>query len=165
VIWSVVALAALIGIIWLSAATNGGPKPPVPGATQIFLADYKAGDCLLVNVAANSDTWPDPVWLVPCADSHTYEVFYVDLAYWPDSQPYPGAQAVDNAGRAECDTRFAQYDGVQREDSLFTYTDVLPYDKDSWDNGIRQLACVAFDWTAGHPDGLPTRGSIKGSSR
>jgi hypothetical protein len=163
--WSVVALAALIGIIWISNITNRGPTPPVPGATQIFFTDYTAGDCLLGNVAANSGTWPDPVWLVPCADSHTYEVFYVNLGYWPDSQPYPGAQAADNAGGAECDTRFALYDGVQREDSLFTYTDVLPDTKDSWVSGIRQLVCLAFDPTAGHPDGAPTRGSIKDSYR
>ena len=103
--------------------------------------------------------------LVPCTDSHTYEVFYADFAHWPDSQAYPGTQALEDTGTTECDMRFAQYDGMYSMYTMFTYTEVLPYPKDNWDSGYRQLVCIAFEPTAGHPNGAPTRGSIKNSDQ
>jgi hypothetical protein len=163
-LFGLAAFTVLIAAVGVSALTSSEPAPPVPGATQVSFWDYKAGDCLTGVVAANSDApWPDLMWLVPCADSHTYEVFYADFSYWPTGQPYPGTQAVEDAGSTRCDARFAQYVGVPREDSQFTYTDVIPYTKDSWNYPSRQIVCVAFEPAAGHPDGGLTRGSIKGS--
>jgi hypothetical protein len=162
-IGSLVAFTALIAIIVVTAVTH---SDSAPGATLIRFADYKAGDCLRGNVAMNSDApWPDFMWLVPCTDSHTYEVFYANSGYWPDSQPYPGDQAVQDAGLAECDRQFLQYDGIARVASVYTYTDVLPYPKGTWDDGARQVVCIAFGPTSGHPDGAPARASIKGSSQ
>jgi hypothetical protein len=104
-----------------------------------------------------------PLWRVPCADSHTYEVFYAYFAHWPDSRAYPGLAAVENAGSTECDARFARYDGVPRPAWLFTYTDVLPYPNDTCDSGSRQLVRIAFEPPPDHPNGAATRGSIKAS--
>jgi hypothetical protein len=163
-IWSVVALTALTGIIWLSAATNTGPRLPVPGATQIYFSDYQAGDCLTGNARMNSDTpWPDLMWLVPCSGTHTYEVYYADFAHWPAETSFPGTAAVESAAVSICGGQFTQYTGMVTTDTVYSYWYVIPIDSASWAYGNRQLVCIAYFPTSDHPDGYPIIGSLKGA--
>jgi hypothetical protein len=135
-------------------------------ANQVTEDQLRSGDCLTgsnLELDTNSP-WPDSFTVVPCANQHIAEVFFSGTA-WPQSQAYPGDNAVDNQADDRCNAAFTAYDGTFSDNSVFTYDTVDPVPADDWASGDRWLVCVAYDSTSQYPGGAPVDYSIKGSNR
>jgi hypothetical protein len=108
-------------------------------------------------------TWPDDLWLVPCTELHTYEVFYANHSFWGMGGSFPGKPAVENDAPGVCEKQFTSYTGLPGPDYRYSWTQVLPIDGASWDAGYRGLVCIAYSANSGHPNGFPVTGTIKGA--
>lgn len=102
--------------------------------------------------------------MVPCTQQHIAEVIFAGNA-WPESQAYPGDNAIDSQAKNSCDTVFGAYDGITFDSSAFTYDYIDPSGGDDWASGDRWLVCVAYESTPQHPDGAPVNYSIKDSNQ
>jgi hypothetical protein len=112
-----------------------------------------------------SDPWPDTVTRVACTKPHVAEVFFTGNV-WPQSQAYPGKDAIVSHVNDRCDTEFATYDGIASAQSKFTFTSVSPLDSSDWASGDRSLVCVAFmSSPAGPSGGAVVSYSLKSSKR
>jgi len=139
---------------------------PTPTVGNLPLLEFRAGDCLTgSNMELNKNTpWPQFTRAVPCSKSHTAEVFYSNINFWPKNEPYPGDTAIKNRANAQCDSAFASYDGIAYSKSRYTWTNIVP-DAATWaaHERDRALHCVAYYATSGQPAGRPIIGSIKGT--
>ena len=152
----VVMLGALIAVI---GVTNSS----VPSTNQLTADQLQSGDCLAgsnMGLGASSP-WPDYVTPVACTKPHIAEIFFAGNI-WPQSLAYPGDSAVSSQSDARCNTAFADYDGMDQSQSVFTYQSIVPSSSD-WASGDRLLVCVAYKSTSQYPGGAPVNDSIKGS--
>ena len=108
--------------------------------------------------------WPKLTQAVPCGQSHTAEVFYSNLNFWPKSDSYLGDNTIKTEANARCDSAFASYDGIAYSKSQYTWTNIVP-DASTWPNDDRALHCVAYYATPSQPAGRPITGSIKGTMK
>jgi hypothetical protein len=160
------AIVVLIVVVVGLANTGSAPQLPAPGAQQLYYSDYQTGDCLYGSYPnRGGGTWPSMAWQVPCGQSHSDEVFFASLTYWPAGAAYPGTQAVQDQGYAACESQFTRYVGVYPVDSVYNWTYVAPYPASDWQAGDRELACIAYKWMPGHSNGVPMKGSIRGSAQ
>jgi hypothetical protein len=165
IIASLVALLVVV-VIGMAATANSGPQAPAPGAQVLYYTDYQTGDCLYGNLPnTGGGTWPSMTWQVPCSQSHSDEVFFASSSYWPADAAYPGTQAVQDQGHAECEGQFTKYVGVLPADSVYNWTFIAPYPASDWQAGDRELVCAAYEWMPGHSNGVPMTTSIKGSGQ
>lgn len=145
------------------AARSSSPASPVPtdwaNEDQLRSGDCVNGDPSIIN----DNPWPDPVAVVPCTKRHIAEVFFAGTA-WPLSLAYPGDQNIDNQAQASCDAAFFKYDGIDSQDSIFTYL-YIPADNTTWPTGDRSLVCVAYQANPQGSDAVPLNYSIKGSNQ
>jgi hypothetical protein len=124
----------------------------------------RSGDCLEGDQSLiNDNTWPDYVAVVPCTQRHIGEVFFAGNA-WPQSMAYPGNSKVDDQARARCDAAFFKYDGMDYQDSIFSY-EFVPPDNTTWPSGDRFMACVAYEPNSQGSEAVPLNYSIKGSGQ
>jgi hypothetical protein len=151
-----------------SASPTANPRPTVGNLT---LTQFRVGDCLKgANMELNKNTpWPKLTQAVPCNQSHTAEVFYSNINFWPMNESYPGDTAIKNQANAECDNAFAAYDGIAYSKSQYTWTNVVP-DASTWPNAKpaqrdRALHCIAYYATPAQPAGKTITGSIKGTGK
>jgi hypothetical protein len=139
---------------------------PTPTVGNLQLAQFQVGDCLTgSNMDLNKNTpWPKLTEAIPCGQSHTAEVFYSNINFWPKNESYPGDTAIKNQANAECNNAFASYDGIAYSKSQYTWTNVVP-DASTWPNPDRALHCVAYYATPSQPAGVAITGSIKGTKK
>jgi Protein kinase domain/Septum formation len=137
-----------------------------PTVGNLQLAQFQVGDCLTgSNMDLNKNTpWPKLTEAIPCGQSHTAEVFYSNINFWPKNEPYPGDTAIKNQANAECNNAFASYDGIAYSKSQYTWTNVVP-DASTWPNPDRALHCIAYYATPSQPAGVAITGSIKGTKK
>jgi hypothetical protein len=137
-----------------------------PTTGNLLLSQFRAGDCLTgSNMDLNKNTpWPKVTTAVPCSQSHTAEVFYANLNFWPKGDTFPGTSRITTQANAACDNAFAAYDGIAYSKSEYTWTNIVP-DASTWPSGDRALHCVAYYATSAQPAGAPLTGSIKGSGK
>jgi serine/threonine protein kinase len=147
-----------------SRSTSAAKATPTVGDLQ--LAQFQVGDCLTgSNMDLNTNTpWPKITLAVPCSQSHTAEVFYVNSDFWAKGGVYPGDSTISKDANAECDTAFSSYVGIAYSKSMYTWTNIVP-DAASWPTGDRALHCVAYYATPKQPAGAPITGSIKGTRK
>ena len=148
------------------AAPSSSPASLAPTPWQASADELQAGDCLTgsdLGLGTN-DAWPDVVTVVPCTQRHIAEVFFAGNA-WPQSQAYPGDNAIYTQADNRCNTAFAAYDGTASDNSVFTYDYISPSGSDDWASGDRLLVCVAYDATSQYPGGAPVNYSIRGSGQ
>ena len=146
------------------AAPAAAPTP-TPTVEPLTVDQLRAGDCLQGPPDLNTaSTWPDVVAAVPCAKRHIAEVFY-SANYWPDTMAFPRNSVIFSQSKKECLKAFRTYDGGPYSTSQYSYEYLSPQGQQDWDSGDRQLVCVAYLWTSGHPRGEPMYGSIKGSAQ
>lgn len=89
---------------------------------------------------------------VDCAAEHDSEIFLItDLV----GDEYPGDAAVDDEALRLCIDSFAEYVGVDYEDSVLDFFYITPVEP-SWEFGDRTVQCAVFD-----PAG-PLTGSVQG---
>ena len=163
-------IAVLLTVLLAVAGTAavvllpGGPAPDE--TTVVELDDLAAGDCLLTPTAYQDDSvsfwgseempFPSAMTTVPCDTPHDAEVLFIGDG-WDADMPYPGDASLDRRYWSQCDTEFVLSTGVTLPQSPLDYTGWLPTEE-SWRDGDRQIACIAFD-----PSGQPMEGSIRQS--
>ncbi len=148
------------------SSAPSGSSASTPSTFQASSDGLQAGDCLTGSDLGlgTSSPWPDFVTVVPCTQQHIAEVFFAGNA-WPDSQGYPGDNAIDSQADNSCDTAFGEYDGIASDNSAFTYDFIDPSGGDDWASDDRWLVCVAYESTPQYPGGAPVNYSIKGSNQ
>jgi hypothetical protein len=146
-----------------SASPTGSPTPTTG---QLPLSQFQVGDCLTgANLQLNKTTpWPKLSTAVPCAQSHTAEVFLSDDTHWSKNAPFPGAAGITADAKASCNKAFASYVGIAYSKSVYTWTDIVP-DKTTWPGGDRALHCVAYYSTDANPSGEFMTATIKGTAK
>lgn len=111
----------------------------------------QVGDCMIAVDGEEISNVP----IVPCADPHDDEVF--------DAFSVPGDEfdddAIQDQAITECDASFAEFIGMSYEDSALDWWPMTPT-SESWDNGDREVLCVAFD-----PTGAQLTGTLRGAAR
>jgi hypothetical protein len=154
-----VIVVALVTVIVVTSSST-------PSTLQLTEDQLQPGDCLKGSNLGlgTSSPWPDYVMAASCTQEHIAEVFYAGNA-WPQSQAYPGDNAIYSQADDRCKTAFTAYDGITSDNSVFTYDSVNPYGGDDWASGDRWLVCVAYEPTFRYPGGAPMDYSIKGSHR
>ncbi|PSL04187.1 putative regulator of septum formation [Haloactinopolyspora alba] len=155
------AIAAVAGAVavFATVSCSGDDEPqrdPSGNVTETAdsadVFDIKVGDCL--GDVDNADEVTDVV-LAPCEDEHTHEVYAI--AEVPDGQ-FPGADAFQNRATKQCGARFAEFVGVAWKNSELDYNWLQPTEE-SWEQGDRQIVCLAYD-----PAG-PVTGTLEGAGR
>ena len=158
-----------------SPATQS-PSPATPSVTQearlIPETALATGDCLLTPDAyddTTSDqsrfwkttlgTWPSTWGVVACDQRHGAEVFFVGDVWGPDAT-FPGDAAVEDRWNTQCRAEFEQYAGVVLDRSGLDMSGWPGYGADGWLQGLREMACIAFD-----RGGATLEGSIRGTAR
>ena len=141
-----------------SSASPSPPASSAPPAGQLTRDQLQPGDCLKVADINTINQWPGVFTAVPCAQSHTGEVFFAGNI-WLQSLAYPGDQPVNDQAEARCDRAFTAYAGIPGDQSAYTYAWDMP-DDGSWAIGDRSVQCIAYD-----PGGASMNVSIKGSKR
>jgi Septum formation len=169
-----VLVASMTMIITRSVSSRPSASPARPAASpasppsglQLAVDQLKAGDCLAGSDLGlgTASSWPDSVTAVPCTQQHIAEVFFAGNA-WPQSQAYPGDNAINNQADDRCNAAFAAYDGTVYDNSAFSYDILDPSAGDDWASGDRWLVCVAYSPTAQDPGGASVDYSIKGSNQ
>jgi Septum formation len=121
-----------------------------------------AGQCL--NELPDPAQQPYAVLVVPCEESHTYEVYaQTKIDMGPDApagNQYPGALAVANAAEAQCVAGFSAFMGIQWEASDYDIQTWWPSES-SWANKRdRSILCGVYRVTGG-----TTKGSVRGTAK
>jgi hypothetical protein len=166
------ALIAFIGVRAASTLARSTPAAPTPAATQLTWYQLEPGDCLAGSDMGlgNAKPWPDLVTRVSCTQRHEAEVFFAGNL-WPQSQAYPGKDAIDNQTWTRCNTTFTAYDGIDASfesndppSSAFTFAQIADDDSADWASGERRLVCVAYRPDFNVSSGVtPVDYSIKGT--
>lgn len=170
------AVTVALGMVLGSCSGDGGDEegassttvatsttvPPLVGTLTPTEAVI-AGQCL--------DAVPDPqqqtyaVLVIPCEESHTYEVYAqarIDLGATSTANgaPYPGALAVANGAEAQCVGAFDQFMGVKWESSKYDIQTWWPSEQ-SWNvKRDRTILCAVYRVTGGK-----TKGSVRGTGQ
>jgi hypothetical protein len=154
------------GAAGTSTQTHSAAPQTTPATGDLKITQLQAGDCLTgANLQLNKNTpWPRLSHAVPCGQDHTAEVFYANENFWAASAPFPGADGIRQAAKAECDKAFQSYVGIAYSKSIFSWIDVVP-DASTWPGGDRALHCVAYYATNAQPAGVVLHGSIKGKAQ
>lgn len=140
-----------------ATATTAVPGPP-PGAEVVGLRDLETGQCFeAVDDPSVSDK---AVYLVDCANPHTYEVYDV-VAYEGDGSgrgtEYPGVATVQNWSEQACFDRFEAFVGVRWTVSELDIQVWWPSES-SWERADRTVICTVVSGT-----GDPLTGSQRGT--
>ena len=148
---------ALLGV--LSADDDPYAAPDVPAASAdpaqgaadpVDIGDLTEGACY--------DDGEEDFEAIeqPCTSAHDGEVFST-LVLPP--RDFPGDRAVQDEAQDSCDREFAKYVGIDVHSSRLE-TDVLYPDRTMWEDGYRDVMCLAYG-----PDGDQLTGTVKGSRR
>jgi hypothetical protein len=159
--WSLVlGLAALVLVLVgcvVAIPLLGGPddERPAPSSVSsralrsqsgrpVHYESLKTGECVSgSSLRDGTGRWPDVLQLLPCGVEHDAEVFFVgDI--WKPEQEYPGRDAVEDEWKRSCENAFRIYVGLREDLSVLDYTGWSP-SQDSWEDGDRQIGCIAFD--------------------
>jgi hypothetical protein len=133
-----------------------------PGDVSVF--DLRIGDC----VETGEELEVDVASLrgVPCAQTHTHEVFgVVDLESvasddddrFADGAAYPGEGPLEDEAKRVCVDEFASYVGVDYADSSLFFTYLVPSVRSWQEDDDRDVVCLAMR------SGEPMQGSVRGS--
>ncbi|MFN8051894.1 MAG: septum formation family protein [Acidimicrobiales bacterium] len=121
-----------------------------------------AGQCL--NELPDPAQQPFAVMVVPCEESHTYEVYAqtkIDMGTpTPNGTAYPGALAVANAAEAQCFAGFTAFMGIQWEASDYDIQTWWPSESSWSTKRDRSILCAVYRVTGGR-----TKGSVRGSAK
>lgn len=153
----------------LTPSTPATPSPS-PEARLVPETALATGDCLLTpdeSSATASDQarfwvegrWPT-IWnVVPCTEPHGAEVFFVGDPWAPEAT-YPGGPAIDVRWNEVCNAEFERYVGVALGRSGLGLTGWTGYGADGWAQGMRDMACIAYEHS-----GATLDGTIRGTAR
>lgn len=136
-----VVLAVLVAVTAPGCSDDGvsrGEDGRVTEAGDLSVFELQAGDCLVPPDRVDDEL--RTVRVVPCEQTHTQEVFFVDDL--EDVEEYPGDEAVQALADSRCLGPFRDYVGIDYVDSSLFLTYLLPSVR-SWDEGDREIVCIA----------------------
>ena len=93
-----------------------------------------------------------------CDDLHDNEVYLtweLDGADFPADMAYPGAEAMSTEADSGCITYFETWVDAPYDETSLNYFPFYPSEQ-SWDQGDREVVCLAFDMNG------PVTGSLEG---
>jgi hypothetical protein len=131
-------VTGIVGVLagagfWIAYATGA-----FPNEKSVF--DLKAGDCVESLDPNASEVARLEVF--DCDEPHGAEVFATgDLG--GGDEPYPGVQEVQRMIEARCRPEFADYVGIDFEDSVLEVTTIYPQ-RDDWE-ATQNYVCLAFE--------------------
>jgi hypothetical protein len=96
---------------------------------------------------------------VKCDEPHDFEVTIIHKADGADDA-YPGSAAIANASTSPCAAGFEDYVGASPQESALDSTPLLFPTKLSWEDGQRDVVCVAVS-----DDESQVVGSVRGQGR
>ena len=144
----IIGVAAIYSFFTDSRRDNSG-EVVAEGRESVF--DLRVGDCIS---EMKDEGEVGTTTVVPCADSHDYEVFAnFDL----EAAVFPGQEAVSKLAGEGCKARFEGYFQVAYEDSELDISWLSP-SQDSWTRGAdRSAVCLGY-----RMDGQPMVGKVRG---
>lgn len=139
------AIAVIIGGVWLwneVSSVQRADDGTVESAGSEGVVDLRVGDCVVALglEEADSEVTDASVTVVPCAESHRYEVYAVDHDAYSDLETF-NSTVVDGRADAHCLDTFSSYTGDLWDESEFYFTALIPT-AESWASGDRGLSCV-----------------------
>ena len=149
---ALVAVVVIVAAAGWFAATRGSSAPAASAVPAV--ADIPVGTCYNQPTAAPGAAG-GYVTTVPCAISHTYEMFYTGAL--PDLGGAPRAGDLLSWIHDNCDPAFASYVGVPVSQSRLDEYLQFPSDE-SWAAGDRAATC-----SLGSKDHAPITGSMQGA--
>lgn len=136
-------------IVWFATSVDDSEGPD-PKPSTVYINELRIGDCF-------DDTSSDDELIArDCPDRHDAELIAVVML--PDG-PFPGDSAIDRSADHACVGPFGTYVGKPRDQSEL-YLDWWTPDESSWNQGGRQVYCVAYG-----PANQKLVGSVKNSHR
>jgi hypothetical protein len=163
-------LAALFLLVPGEDASNivEVPETIVEAPETVERTELAAGDCLQTPDLYAADpkafwdevwpeSWPSSLGVVSCMTPHAAEVYFVGDA-WEQDVTYPGWETIENQADARCIREFESYVGMSWVESQYWYGTCWYPSRGAWQQGDRQLGCVAYD-----VDDDLAEGSIKDS--
>jgi hypothetical protein len=133
--------------------TTQAPPPTTAGSAipvETSPFDLEVGDCLADRLEGDSVS---TVGVLPCEQEHAQEVYALELM---DDGSFPGEDAVKTEASDVCRSAFEDFVDIDYDDSKYYFNTLYPT-SDSWDQGDREIVCLAYD-----PDG-PLTGSVEGA--
>ena len=127
----------------------------------VTVGDLQVGDCLYIH-AADADTdsptgrpagssasamaalYSDGAEKASCDGSHSHEVLLQTTLDDAAGTDYPGANALIERTRADCEAAFAQYVGRPAEGSALELIIAVP-PAAAWMDGVRAASCLVGD--------------------
>ncbi len=123
--------------------TTAVPGPP-PGATLEGFKDLEVGQCF--EEITDSVAEDRAVWLLDCADPHSFESYWVTDYQGPGAgrgTTYPGTAAVQNFSEQACFEQFETFVGVRWTLSQLDIRTWWPTEE-SWARADRKIICTVF---------------------
>lgn len=136
-------IAPVIALISLVLAGCGGQD----------VMSLRIGDCFDENASLQQGGEVSSVPDIDCDEPHDFEVFH--LADYAGSTFSPAR--IDDFAIESCYAAFSRYVGRSYESSSLDFTWLSPT-PDGWDEGDREIVCVAYRMDMGK-----LRGSVRGS--
>lgn len=142
----------VLGVIygWINDAGRSS-SGEINKAGELSAIDLRVGDCFDIGDPTASEI--DTVTARPCADSHTYEVFYLESMPAGD---YPTMDSFRSFVEASCVPAFATYVGMDYQYSRLGMFAAYPT-SDRWQKDDRTVQCSLYD-----PQNDTATGSFKG---
>jgi TIR domain/Septum formation len=167
-----VAAVVVLGLVAAMGLAPSSPATPSPGPEVRHVPETAlvTGDCLLTpdeSSATASDQarfwvearWPTVWGVVACTEPHGAEVVFVGDV-WGAELAYPGDAALGARWDEVCNAEFQRYVGVASTRSVLGLGGWTGFGADGWAQGLRDLACIAYERS-----GADLEGSIRGASR
>jgi len=157
-----------------SAPPSPSPTAPAPSQEVRLVAEsaLATGDCLLTpdRYASNASVeanfwgnrlgpWPESWGVVHCDQPHGAEVFFVGDVWGPEAT-FPGDAAAQSRWDTHCAAEFERYVGEVPDRSVLDMSGWTGYGADGWAQGLRDIACIAWD-----RGGADLEGRIRGTGR
>ncbi|MHA6668907.1 septum formation family protein [Homoserinimonas sp. A447] len=124
------------------------------GKKDVF--SIQVGDCM--NDDDSEATEVTAVRDASCDDLHDNEVYLTwefDADEFPAGTAYPGDETVSGDADNGCFADFGSWIGAPYEETSLNYFPYYPSEQ-SWDQGDREVVCLAFDMNG------PVTGSLEG---
>ena len=148
------AIAAALILALSGCSVVGQATDALQGKTDVFA--LTVGDC--TNDASAETTELSSVANPSCDESHDNEIFATfdfDADQFPAGAEYPGGDAVVAEAEEGCFPLFEDWVGVPSDETSLHYGSYFP-SEESWDDGDREILCLAYDLNG------PVTGTLEG---
>lgn len=143
---------------------NGGvvstPRPSAtPEPEEISVFDLEAGDCFNFVQEQTETGLVENIEIVSCGQPHENELYFTVDYPAGSGEPFPGEDAIDEFAGEQCLSAFADFVGIDFNESVLNvrYFQPIP---DSWDDrDDREIACFLFE------EGVTLDESMQGAER